>query len=150
MGKRETRVIRVPRWVTVMLLLLVSAAMIAGIFALSGHAYRKEQSLADIVSAAGGTVPILAAMAPAIADILFFLPWGFLAFLSLERPDRPRRTVYGATMIVGVAFALGIVAWQEALPTRVTGWFDAMWNTAGCAAGAVLGHARKRVRVRFE
>jgi len=51
---------------------------------------------------------------------------------------------------VGVAFALALIAWQNRLPTRVTGWYDALWNSAGCAAGAVLGDLRKRVRVRFQ
>jgi len=36
------------------------------------------------------------------------------------------------------------------LPTRVIAWQDVIWNAAGCMAGAALGHARKRVRVRFE
>jgi len=45
---------------------------------------------------------------------------------------------------------LGLVAWQTVLPTRVTGGLDAMWNALGCTAGAALGDARKRIRVRFE
>jgi VanZ family protein len=93
---------------------------------------------------------VLATIIPAVAQILFFVPWGALAFLSFDRSDVPRPRVYAAVILVGVAFALALVAWQQVLPTRVTGWLDAAWNTIGCACGAALGHARKRVRIRFE
>ncbi len=157
MGKSEIRVIRVPRLVTVSFLILVSAAMALTIDLLSGHAYLREPSLADIISmvwrfnrGSATTAALLATIAPATADILFFVPWGALAFLSFDHAGRSRGLAYGTTIIVGVAFALGLVAWQEMLPTRVTGWLDVVWNAAGCAAGAALGHARKRVRIRFE
>jgi len=87
---------------------------------------------------------------PGIADILFFMPWGALAFLSFDGGEQRRLRTYLLTLAVGVTFALGLVAWQSRLPTRVTGWEDAGWNMLGCLAGAVCGHLRKRVRVRFE
>ena len=147
MGKRETRVVHIPRWVTVLLLLAVSAAMVEAIHFLSGRAYLRESSF-RLVSATASS--LLAIIAPAIADALFFLPWGALAFLSLDRAAQPRKTTYFAVIALGVAFALGLVAWQTVLPTRVTGGVDAMWNAVGCTVGAALGHARKRIRVRFE
>ncbi len=157
MGKREIRVIHVPRWVTIALWLLISGAMALTIYLLSGHAYRHEPSFAEIASMLQrygdrslSKSVVLATMAPATADILFFLPWGALAFLSLDRADRPRRRVYAASVLLGVAFALALVGWQQMLPTRVTGWLDVVWNAVGCAGGAALGHARKRVRFRFE
>jgi len=146
-GKRETHVVHVPRWVTVLLLLAVSAAMVLTIHFLSGRAYLRQSSF-RFVSAT--TSSLLAIIAPAIADALFFLPWGALAFLSLDRAAQPRQTTYFAVIALGVAFALGLVAWQTVLPTRVTGGLDAMCNAMGCTAGAALGHARKRIRVRFE
>ena len=147
MGKSETHVVHVPRWVTVLLLLAVSAAMVEAIHLLSGRAYLRESSF-RLVSATASS--LLAIIAPAIADALFFLPWGALAFLSLDRAAQPRKTTYFAVIALGVAFALGLVAWQTVLPTRVTGGVDAMWNAVGCTVGATLGHARKRIRVRFE
>ena len=157
MGKKEIRIVRVPRWVTVALWILVSAAMATAIYFLSGHAYHRESSFAEIVSmlrrydqGSASNSAILALIAPAVADILFFLPWGALAFLSLDGPNRSRKSIYGATVALGVAFALGLTAWQTILPTRVTGGIDCLWGAVGCGAGAALGHARKRVRVRFD
>ena len=133
-GKSEIRVIHVPRVVTVLLWLAVSAGMAALIYALSGKAYTQGRtSIAEIW-----------------ADILFFLPWGALAFLALDRESAPRSRTYLATMVVGAAFALALTAWQRNLPTRVTGWMDAMWYAVGCLGGAIAGHTRKRVRIRFE
>ncbi len=147
MGKRETHVVHVPRWVTVLLLLAVSVAMVQAIHLLSGHAYLRESPFRFVSATASS---LLAILAPVIADALFFVPWGALAFLSLDRAAQPRQTTYFAVIALGVAFALGLVAWQTVLPTRVTGSLDAMWNAMGCTAGAALGHARKRIRVRFE
>lgn len=157
MGKKEIHVIHLPRWVTVALLIAVSAAMALLIDALSGHAYWRQPSLAQILSMMRrpndqpiSNSAILATITPAIADFLFFVPWGALAFLSFYRQDRPTAALYAVTVGVGVAFALALVGWQELLPTRVTAWQDVVWNAAGCAGGAALGHARKRVRIRFE
>jgi VanZ family protein len=156
-GKTEIRVVHVPRWVTVALWILVTAAMVLAIHLLSGHAYRRESSFGDIAAmvyrydrATSSSSVLLATIAPAVADILFFLPWGALAFLSLDAAERPRKKVYLAVLALGVAFAWALVAWQQWLPTRVTGGIDALWNVVGCAAGAGLAHTRKRVRVRFE
>jgi uncharacterized membrane-anchored protein len=157
MGKNELRVVRIPRWATVILLLLVSGAMALTIHLLSGHAYQREPSFAEIVAMmlrykhdTATTPALLATIAPAIAGALFFIPWGALAFLSFDAPGRPRRVTYFVTMTLGVAFALGLVASQEVMPTRVTGSLDALWNAVGCAAGAALGYSRKRFRVRFQ
>ena len=155
MGKREIRTIRVPKAITIALLLLVSAAMAAFIYLLSGRAYATGRGsiaeiLATLASHPGLQPVILATLAPAIADILFFVPWGALAFLSIDRRGVPKMRVYLVTLLVGVAFALGLVAWQRTLPTRVTGRIDALWNAIGCLCGAFAGHLRKRMRIRFE
>lgn len=154
MGKKEIRIVHVPRWVTVVLLAGVSAAMALAIDLLSGHAYRLQPSLAEIISMVrrqpATKSAVLATIAPATANFLFFVPWGALAFLSFDRANLRRASLYGVTLAVGVAFALALVAWQEVLPTRVTAWQDVLWNAAGCAGGAALGHLRKRVRIRFE
>jgi len=157
-GKPGIRTFRVPRWVTIIFLVAVSIAMAALIVFLSGRAYLRQQlTVPDIVSlvhrydrGALSIDTLLATMAPEIVDILFFMPWGALAFLAFDEGEQHRLRTYLLTLAVGVTFALGLVAWQSALPTRVTGWEDAGWNMLGCLAGAVCGHLRKRVRVRFE
>ena len=157
MGKQTIRTILVARWVTVALLILVSAAMAGLIATLSGRAYlRQRLTMAEVVALAHrydrgalSNDALLATAAPGIADILFFIPWGALAFLAFDAEGHRLRT-YLLTLAMGLTFALGLVAWQSALPTRVTGWEDAGWNTFGCMAGAIAGHLRKRLRVRFD
>jgi len=157
-GKSAIRTFQVPRWVTIIILVIVSIVMAALIVFLSGRAYLRQQlTLTDVISlvhrydrGALSSDALLATMAPEIADILFFMPWGALAFLSFDGGEQHRLRTYLLTLAVGLTFALGLVAWQSALPTRVTGWEDAGWNMLGCLAGAVFGHLRKRVRVRFE
>lgn len=158
MGKTEVHVVRVPRAVTIALLVVVTAAMTALIAFLSGRAYLHERtSLLDIVALVRkydvGALPptaIIANLAPVITNILFFIPWGALAFLSFDRARWPRIVTYVVAIAVGAAFASVLVAWQARLPTRVTGWTDAAWNVLGVCVGAVAGHLRKRVRIRFE
>jgi VanZ like family len=157
-AKGTLRVVTVPRSVTMILLLVVSVAMVALIAWLSGRAYlRARLTVPEVVSLIHrydeGVVSndaLLATAAPGIVDILFFMPWGALAFLAFDGGEQHRLRTYLLTLAVGVTFALGLVAWQSALPTRVTGWDDAGWNTLGCFAGGVAGHLRKRVRIRFD
>ncbi|HSY50899.1 MAG TPA: hypothetical protein VLC46_18995 [Thermoanaerobaculia bacterium] len=157
MGKPDIRTVTVPRSVTIVLLAAVSIAMISLIAFLSGRAYLGQQlTIPQIVSFIHrydqGTVSVdalLATSAPGIADILFFMPWGVLAFLAFDGGEQHRTRTYLLTLAVGVTFALGLVEWQSALPTRVTGWEDAGWNMVGCLAGAIGGHLRKSVRVHF-
>ena len=156
MGKAEVRTLLVPKWATVLLWLLVAAGMVATIYALSGRAYVQERpTFAEVLTVLrrANTEPpgnIFALLAPILADVLFFLPCGALAFLALDGDGTSRARTYVATILVGAAFALVLHAWQQNLPTRVTGWPDAAWNIAGCLAGAMAGHARKRLRIRFD
>jgi glycopeptide antibiotics resistance protein len=157
-GNPTIRTILVPRWVTIALLVLLSIGMTVLIAMLSGRAYvRPRLTIPELVSlihrydqGALSNDALLATAAPGIADILFFIPWGTLAFLAFDGGEQHRLRTYLLTLAVGAAFALGLVAWQSALPTRVTGWEDAGWNTLGCLAGAVGGHLRKRLRIRFD
>jgi hypothetical protein len=157
-GKPAIRTFEVPRGVTITLLIAVSIVMAMLIAFLSGRAYLRQQlSIPEIVSlihrydqGAVSNDALLATVAPGIADILFFMPWGALAFLSFDGGEKHRLRTYLLTLAVGVTFALGLMAWQSRLPTRVTGWEDSGWNMLGCLAGAVCGHLRKGVRVRFD
>ncbi|MDP9361095.1 MAG: VanZ family protein [Acidobacteriota bacterium] len=158
MAKATLRVVTVPRGVTIALLVGLSVAMAALIAGLSGRAYlRARLTIPEVVSlihrydeGAVSNDALLATAAPGIADIFFFMPWGALAFLAFDGGEQHRLRTYLLTLAVGVTFALTLVAWQSALPTRVTGWDDAGWNTLGCLTGAVAGHLRKRVRIRFD
>jgi len=156
MGKREVRVIAVPKWITVTLLVLVSAAMVLLVWLLSGKTYAKQTH--PILEAAARILQyrqissdaLLASLMPAIANILLFVPWGFLMFLALDRPSRPRPQSYVITCAAGIIFAMTVDLWQYSLPTRVTTMTDAVANVIGALAGATLGHLRKQVRVRFD
>lgn len=152
------KVVLVPRTITAALLLLVTGLIAGAIYFLSGRATMVDRlTLTELLSLVRrydrgsiGNDALLATIAPAVADLLLFVPWGVLAFLAFDRGETRRVTTYALTAGIGVAFALVLVAWQNRLPTRVTGWYDAVWNSAGCVAGAMLGHLRKRVRIRFE
>lgn len=148
----------IPRAVTVIVLIILSAAMSLLIASLSGRAYLGARlTMPEVVSlihrydeGAVSNDALLATAAPGIADLLFFVPWGALAFLAFDGGEEHRLRTYLVTLAVGVTFALGLMAWQSRLPTRVTGWDDAGWNTLGCLFGAVAGHLRKRLRIRFD
>ncbi len=158
MGKSTIRTVTVPRSVTVILLIILSAAMSLLIASLSGRAYLGARlTMPELVSlmhrydeGAVSNDALLATAAPGIADLLFFVPWGALAFLAFDGGEEHRLRTYLVTLAVGVTFALGLMAWQSRLPTRVTGWDDAGWNALGCLFGAVAGHLRKRLRIRFD
>jgi len=132
MGKREVRMVIVPKWITAALLILISAAMIALVAALSGRAYATATlSLREL-----------------FANALLFVPWGFLAFMLFDRKKRSRS--YVVTLIVGIVFAAGLALWQSLLPARVMTIADSFANIGGTFTGAALAHLRKGVRVRFD
>ncbi|HEV8658759.1 MAG TPA: VanZ family protein [Thermoanaerobaculia bacterium] len=158
MGKREVRVIVVRKYMTVALLVLVSALMAALLFYLSGKAYTNEddEPLTQLLlrtmhrQAPITRDALLAGLMPVIANMLFFVPWGFLVFLFFDSPKRPRSRTYLITVLAGAIFAAAMEIWQSLLPTRVIGVFDVLSNTLGALAGAIAGHVRKRVRVQFD
>src|SRR5690242_19961974 len=125
MGKREMRVIVIRRRVTVALLILVSAAMLSLIGFLSGKTYSSEtHAPAEELMALVQSRSLAAAM-PLLADVIAFLPWGFLAFMAIDVQGRPRVRTYVWTCGAALLFALALVLWQYALlPTRVTTFGD--------------------------
>jgi glycopeptide antibiotics resistance protein len=153
MGKREVRIVVVPKWATAVLLVTTSAAMIALVSALSGRAYASEPlSVRDLVTRIMERSPhaALVAMMPLAANALLFVPWGFFAFLVLDRSGRSRAMAYTITILGGALFAIAISAWQSLLPMRLTTIADSIANVAGTFAGAAAAHLRKRLRVRFD
>lgn len=156
MGKRHVRVIRVRKAMTVALLVLTTAAMTALLYFLSGKAYAAEahpfrELLARTLSSERplSSGAVLAILMPVTANMLLFVPWGFLAFIALDTPARSRGRTYAITALAALAFAVVMWLWQQSLPTRVTALPDTISNMAGALAGAALGHVRKSVRVRF-
>ena len=87
---------------------------------------------------------------PIVANVLLFIPWGFLTFIVLYTVERPTLQTYILTVLLGFCLSLGIEAWQYFLPSRVADIGDVVWNTSGAVIGAVLGHLRLRVRLEFE
>jgi len=159
MGKRQVQVIPVPKPVTVALLALTSGLMVTLLYLLSGKAYVadahpfREMLARFLGSSSRGPVSrdaVLAFLMPVVANLLLFVPWGFLAFLALDSPARGRRLTYAMTVVAAILFAVSMYVWQHFLPTRVTSLFDTFVNAAGALGGAALGQARKDVRVRFD
>ena len=158
MGKRHVYVIPVRKPVTFALLALTTALMITLLYLLSGRAYAADRNplwelAARMLGAHREPVSrdaLLAFLMPVIANVLLFVPWGFLAFVGLDSPRRARRTTYLLTMAGAFVVAGSLYVWQEFLPGRVTSAPDAIANGAGALAGAALGHARKGMRIRFD
>ena len=150
-------IIRKP--VTVLLLLLVTAAIVAITIWMSGRSYENFEPipfddvryLARRLAERPISTHILAVLVvPMIANLLMFVPWGFLMFITLYTVERPTLQTYVLTVLLGLSFTLGIEAWQYFLPSRVADINDVIWNCAGAVVGALLGHARLRVRFEFE
>lgn len=158
MGKRRVHVITVRKPVTFVGLVLTSVAMAGLLYLLSGKAYAADthpirEILARVLGSGRAAVSrdaVLPFLMPVIANVLLFVPWGFLAFVALDSPARPRPRTYALTVLAAVLFALLIHLGQVFLPMRVTSVFDTFANAIGALGGAALGHARKGVHVRFD
>lgn len=153
------RNVAVRRPVTIFLLLAVTAA-IAGITVwTAGKSYTKVDTtpfneivnLKERLDTRPVSTQILAViLVPILGNILLFVPWGFLMFISLYSVERLTVQTYLLTILIGLTLTLAIEAWQYFLPSRVADINDVIWNTVGTIIGAVLGHMRLRVRVEFE
>jgi glycopeptide antibiotics resistance protein len=154
-----SREVNVRKWVTLLLLLVVTAAITIITVWLSGKSYSNLDPipfddikyLARRLADRPISTHILAVLVvPMIANVLLFVPWGFLTFISLYNVERPTLQTYVLTILLGFSFSLGIEAWQYFLPSRVADVNDVIWNTTGVVLGAFLGHARLRVRFEFD
>ncbi len=152
MGKREVRLIVVPKLVSIALLGVVTTLMVGVVYLLSGRAYAAESHAFGALLMRQPMTPDvrLAVVMPLVADILFFLPWGFLLFLVLDGSSRPRRRSFVIVASAALIFASAIQIWQLALPSRVTTGLDAIAHAIGALGGAALAQMRKDVHVRFE
>ena len=149
----------IPRYATVILLLLVTIAIAAVTVWSTGASYAKLdplpfddlRHLAHRIARRPVSTHILSVIViPIVANVLLFLPWGFLMFIALYTIDRPTVQTYLLTILLGFTLSAVIEAWQYFLPSRVADVNDVIWNTAGTICGAILGHLRLRVRFEFE
>lgn len=152
MGKREVRVIAVSPAMSVVLLIAVSAAMLSLVGFLSGRAYVSESySLLEALARRPSSREAWFAVSmPLIADVLLFVPWGFLLFIVADRPPLSRRQAYAVTFLAGLVFASSILVWQSFLPSRIITGVDAFAHALGALGGAGLAHLRRGVHIRFE
>ena len=145
--------------VTVLLLLVTTLAIVSVTVWMAGKSYETLNPtpfddiryLARRLALRPISTHMLAVLVvPMIANVLLFVPWGFLAFITFYTVDRPTLQTYVLTILLGFSFTLGIEGWQYFLPSRVADVNDVIWNTSGTILGALLGHARLRVRFEFE
>ena len=119
----------VARWLTILILLAITGAIISLTVWSSGKSYTKVDplpfdDLRHIIHRAARkpvSTDILAVIiVPIIGNILLFVPWGFLMFITLYTVDRPTVQTYVLTILLGFTFSVAIEAWQYFLPTRVS------------------------------
>lgn len=149
----------VKRPVTIVLLLAATLAILVTTVWLAGKSYTKVEpipfeGLRQVWNRLGhksvSTTILAIVLVPIVGNVLLFVPWGFFLFITLYSAERPTVQTYVLTALLGFSFSLGIEAVQYFLPARVADINDVIWNSVGAIAGAVLGHARLRVRFEFE
>jgi glycopeptide antibiotics resistance protein len=144
---------------TILLLIAVTIAIAALTTSITGKSYSKVDPIPfedlrhlahrlELRPMAATTLSII--VMPVIGNMLLFVPWGFLMFISLYSVDRPTVQTYVLTILLGLSFSTAIEAVQYFLPSRVADVNDIIWNSAGTLIGALLGHARLRLRFEFE
>jgi VanZ family protein len=151
--------IRIRRPVAFLLLLVVTAGILGLTIASKGKSYSKVdpfpfddlRHLAHRLEHRAVSTQIFAVIVmPVVANVLLFVPWGFLMFITLYSVERPTLQTYVLTILLGLTFTVTVEAVQYFLPDRVADVNDVIWNTVGTALGAMLGHARLRVRFEFD
>jgi glycopeptide antibiotics resistance protein len=151
-------VITIKRPVTILLLLVITTLIVLMTIWMSGKSYSKVDPLPfeDIrhlshrIARHPVSTHILAVIiVPIIANVLLFVPWGFLMFIAPPPLNRPTMQTYVLTLLLGFTFTCVIEGWQYFLPDRVADVNDIIWNTTGTLIGAILGHMRERLRFEF-
>ena len=152
-----TIVVRRP--ITILLLLVVTTGIIATTLWMSGKSYSKVDPIPfeglrhlehRLAHRPVSTRVLSLIVVPIIANVLLFMPWGFLMFISLYTLERPTMQTYILTFLLGLTFSCAIEAWQYFLPSRVADINDIIWNCAGILGGAILAHLRLRLRFEFD
>ncbi|HEX7190544.1 MAG TPA: VanZ family protein [Thermoanaerobaculia bacterium] len=144
---------------TILLLIAVTLAIAALTTMVTGKSYSKVDPIPfeDLRHLAHrlehrpmATTTLSIIILPIIGNLLLFLPWGFLMFIALYGTGRPTVQTYVLTILLGISFSTAIEGVQYFLPTRVADVNDIIWNSTGTLIGALLGHARLRLRFEFE
>src|SRR5437773_10826810 len=145
--------------ITILLLIAVTACIGAVTLEIAGKSYAKVDPIPfegvrhlwhRIAHRPVSTHILAFILVPIVANVLLFVPWGFLMFLALYSVERPTVQTYVLTILLGFTFSCAIEAWQYFLPSRVADVNDIIWNSAGTVVGAVLAHLRLRMRFEFE
>jgi glycopeptide antibiotics resistance protein len=152
------REILIKRPVTILLLVVVTFAIVAITVWMAGKSYENFEPIpfddvrfiAKRLDRPVSTHILAVLIVPMIANVLLFVPWGFLMFIALYTVDRPTLQTYVLTILLGFSFSLGIEGWQYFLPSRVADINDVIWNTTGVVLGTFAGHLRLRVRFDFQ
>ncbi|HYK02797.1 MAG TPA: VanZ family protein [Thermoanaerobaculia bacterium] len=152
------REILIKRPVTILLLVVVTFAIVAITVWMAGKSYENFEPIpfddvrfiAKRLDRPVSTHILAVLIVPMIANVLLFVPWGFLMFIALYTVDRPTLQTYILTILLGFSFSLGIEGWQYFLPSRVADINDVIWNTTGVVLGTFAGHLRLRVRFDFQ
>ena len=149
----------IPRPVTILLLIAVTAAILAVTLGMSGRTYsaldpvpfEDVRHLAQRIERHPVSMRVISLIiVPIIMNVLLFVPFGFLLFIALYTVDRPTLQTYVLTVFLGVTFSCFIEAWQYFLPDRVADINDIIWNSIGALVGAILAHLRMRLRLEFD
>lgn len=144
--------------ITILLLIAVTACICVVTLEISGKSYSKVDPIPfedlrhlwhRIAHRPVSTRILAIILVPIVANVLLFVPWGFLMFLALYSVERPTVQTYVLTILLGLTFTCAIEAVQYFLPTRVADINDVIWNTVGTSLGAVAGHLRRRLRFEF-
>jgi glycopeptide antibiotics resistance protein len=151
-------VVTIKRPVTILLLLVVTTLIVLTTVWMSGKSYSKVdpipfediRHITNRIARRPVSTHLLAVLiVPIIANVLLFVPWGFLMFIALYTIERPTMQTYVLTVLLGFTFTCVIEGWQYFLPDRVADVNDIIWNTTGALFGAILGHMRERIRFEF-
>ena len=154
---QTTIVIRRP--VTVLLLVCVTAGILAVTLGMSGRTYagldpipfEDVRHLAQRIERHPVSMRVISLIiVPIIMNILLFVPFGFLLFIALYTIERPTVQTYVLTVFLGLTFSCFIEASQYFLPNRVADINDIIWNSLGALFGAILAHMRMRLRFEFD
>ncbi|MEA2465840.1 MAG: VanZ like family [Acidobacteriota bacterium] len=152
------REILIKRPFTILLLVVATLAIVAITVWMAGKSYENFEPIpfddvrfiARRLDRPVSTHILAVLVVPMIANVLLFVPWGFLMFIALYTVDRPTLQTYVLTILLGFSFSLGIEGWQYFLPSRVADINDVIWNTTGVVLGTFAGHLRLRVRFDFQ
>ena len=82
-------------------------------------------------------------------NLFLFVPWGFVAWKFLDGVDRGALRTHAEVIFFGLVLSAGIEFVQLFLPTRAADIDDVIWNVFGAAAGGILAHLGREMRIEW-